>query len=989
MRQVINLIILSLILICSIPIAYSSGYLVAYWSFNENAGTTAADSSVNNNDGTLNGTLWTTGINSSALAFDGINDYVNVPHNETLNLGTGNFTISVWTKVNSPEINDRCVFAKDLPGAPTGLIRLSTANDNSGKIMFDTNSGGGAGTKLYSATILNAEAWYHIVVRRYNSNYTIWVNGIYDNSTPENTFGSLDSIQPMIIGGRYDFTADTFFNGTIDELKIYNYALDDSEILAEYNANAPCIENWTVQYEVCLSNGTQLKYYTDQNSCGTTDNLPADDGTYVACDYCFQKIVFHSYRDGESNIYVMNSDGTGVTQLTNSPGYYDVYPAWSPDGTKIAFESDRNGVYEVFIMDADGSNQISLSNGSAQAPRWSPDGSKIVFQSIRDGNYEVYVMDADGSNQINLINNPAKDGRPTWSPDGTKIAFFSERDGNWEIYIMNSDGTGQTRLTNEPTPDNAPAWSPDGTKIAFESDRDGNREIYIMNSDGTGQTRLTNNSAHEENSAWSPDGTKIAFASDRDGNLEIYTMNPDGSNQQRLTNEPTTDNAPAWSPCICVENWTANYDVCLVDDSQLKYYTDQNSCGTSLDLPSDNGTYVACDYCTPNITNGSWSAWQDQTPCQTDDTKTQNRSRIEYDVNLCFSITGLGSDQFTNNTYWEFNQTACDYCTPNWVLNGTWGECQPTNLQFKNYYDNNSCNEGSIPNSINQSCEFTYINGSTNITGNYTGVLDIIFKQGNEILAEFSYNFSDKVLNLSNISVERQNGVGDVKGYIFVKGIQPEETKTLYLHNVSPNFNWVCIKDAELEDISEITSNCKGANEYHVQCNNQTSSGYRCEDLGNNVYKITGLQHSGIIQAADPSTISTSSSGGGGNTKYCGDRICSNIGAINEDCNNCPQDCGLCQGALITSGTEGTVGEDSSFESSGGFTITPGEDNGGNEGGDVEESTPANETDNGAGTPGVGEATGFFGGIVGNPWTWLILISLILGLGYIFLFRNK
>jgi len=175
----------------------------------------------------------------------------------------------------------------------------------------------------------------------------------------------------------------------------------------------------------------------------------------------------------------------GEVRLTNNPAD-DFSPSWSPDDKNIAFASDRDGNWEIYIMNTDGSGQIRLTNNTAVdgAPSWSPDDKNIAFESDRDGNWEIYIMNADGSGQTNLTDNPADDFSPSWSPDGKRIAFASDRDGNWEIYIMNADGSGQTNLTDNPVDYYASSWSPDGKRIAFESDRDGNYEIYVMNVEG-------------------------------------------------------------------------------------------------------------------------------------------------------------------------------------------------------------------------------------------------------------------------------------------------------------------------------------------------------------------------------------------------------------------------------------------------------------------------------------------------------------------------
>ena len=271
------------------------------------------------------------------------------------------------------------------------------------------------------------------------------------------------------------------------------------------------------------------------------------------------KIAFTSYRDdNDAEIYVVNADGSGQTNLTNHPAR-DQNPAFSADGAKIAFESRRDGdpyVWnhnEIYVMNADGTEQTNLTNhpGDDYHPAFSPDGTRIAFVSERDGQTDIYTMNAaDGSGLVNLTNDAAYEEAPAFSPDGTRIAFELYRDGNWDIHVMNADGTGLTNLTNHPDLDYQPAFSPDGTKIAFQSYRDGNWETYTMNADGTGQTNLTNHPGQDYQPAFSPDGTKIAFQSYRDGTGKIYVMNADGSGLTSLTTPSPggSDRNPDWGP---------------------------------------------------------------------------------------------------------------------------------------------------------------------------------------------------------------------------------------------------------------------------------------------------------------------------------------------------------------------------------------------------------------------------------------------------------
>ncbi|HEV7904098.1 MAG TPA: Calx-beta domain-containing protein [Pyrinomonadaceae bacterium] len=191
------------------------------------------------------------------------------------------------------------------------------------------------------------------------------------------------------------------------------------------------------------------------------------------------RLVYVSIRDGNSDIWVMNADGTNLVNLTPSTPFPDYAPAWSPDGSHIAFTSQRDfpnltgdtsGGQEIYVMRSDGSNVTRLTNNNVldMQPAWSPLGDKLAFTRrvanplTGEVNDDIFTMNANGTGPTNITSHPSFDLEPCWSPDGTKIAFVTYRDAvqnnNSEIYTMDADGSFPTRVTNSSFEDREPDW---------------------------------------------------------------------------------------------------------------------------------------------------------------------------------------------------------------------------------------------------------------------------------------------------------------------------------------------------------------------------------------------------------------------------------------------------------------------------------------------------------------------------------------------------
>jgi TolB protein len=272
-------------------------------------------------------------------------------------------------------------------------------------------------------------------------------------------------------------------------------------------------------------------------------------------------VVFATARDGHSQIYLINDDGTGLRRLS-SGGYGDTHPVFSPDGRRIAFsKTDRaadiiHWVRSIWVMKADGSDARRLTDGTQTdiEPVWSPDGRQLAFTRVADGNARIWLMDADGTHQRPLRTSHPKavDYRPGYSPDGRHIVFTSvsyDRTGeNADIWLIDVDGQHPRRLTSVADYDSDAVFAPNGRQIAFATGRAGNGDIWTMDIDGRDQRQLTTDPAIDTAPAYSPDGSRIVFASNRrGGGGDLWVMNTDGTGQTCLTTDAAADTDPSWS----------------------------------------------------------------------------------------------------------------------------------------------------------------------------------------------------------------------------------------------------------------------------------------------------------------------------------------------------------------------------------------------------------------------------------------------------------
>lgn len=276
------------------------------------------------------------------------------------------------------------------------------------------------------------------------------------------------------------------------------------------------------------------------------------------------RLAFERTEAGNTDVYVMNVDGSGLTRLTDDPGW-DGTPSWSPDGAQIVFASERQGAPVIYVMNADGTDQRPLTEPeyTSLMPVWSPDGKQIAFASTHpykisvqgapattDAGLEIWVMNADGSDLRHVTGNIEDQAiYPTWSPKGDRLAYMRVGQ-DVQIVTQEPDGAAEATVLTQGQPGKhwTPAWSPAGNKIAYMTEISDTRDIMLMPANGGTPQAITQAGSNEAEPTWSPNGRQIAFISDRDGPLSLYVMDADGKDVRRLVNDPAEYAHPAWSP---------------------------------------------------------------------------------------------------------------------------------------------------------------------------------------------------------------------------------------------------------------------------------------------------------------------------------------------------------------------------------------------------------------------------------------------------------
>ena len=264
------------------------------------------------------------------------------------------------------------------------------------------------------------------------------------------------------------------------------------------------------------------------------------------------RVLFNRFLVPVMTLFIADADGKNEHALI--PNHDLEYsPSYSADGQWIVYTAERAGQSDIYRIHPDGSGLQQLTDDLAfdDQGTLSPDGTTLAFVSTRDGGTaNIWLMDLGSKTCANLTKNQSGNFRPSWSPDGKWIAFSSDRDtqpgvqpGRWPqlqstgVYLIRPDGTGLRRLTRKDGFAGGPSWSADGQWVLFyETDEIGafltkggqSRTEAVSMNITTGERRLLTDSKETKLSPhWLSHG-RISYvnrAGDDTGGLSIWNPN--------------------------------------------------------------------------------------------------------------------------------------------------------------------------------------------------------------------------------------------------------------------------------------------------------------------------------------------------------------------------------------------------------------------------------------------------------------------------------
>jgi hypothetical protein len=365
------------------------GGLVGHWEFDDGGGSMATDSSAKGNDGAVNGATWTTGIIGGALSFTGTDsDYVQIPNESDYDLASA-VSYAVWIKAGRSSISWMGVITK---ANHMNLQRYGTED----YLVWQTKAGTITNYQLKANTAVLDDQWHHIAVTYDGSQKCIYADGVLDNSVPAT--GTINTTDTPVMIGKNGQVPGHAFDGVIDDVRIYDYALTAAEVQTLYDmgSGGPAPSGPTITQHpgsVIVTEGDPASFTVAATGTGTLSYQWYEDAAKVAGansatytissttlahdGHRFHCVVTDDYGSAQSssatltvNAFAVDTDNDGLPDIWELLYGLDPTSAVGDDGASGDPDGDGYTNLEEYLGYSDPNDKTSVPGGGNGGSGW-------------------------------------------------------------------------------------------------------------------------------------------------------------------------------------------------------------------------------------------------------------------------------------------------------------------------------------------------------------------------------------------------------------------------------------------------------------------------------------------------------------------------------------------------------------------------------------------------------------------------------------------